>query len=99
MGMSEWEFLHTTPRYFFNRQKGFERVQLEQWQRSRLEAFYAFLPHTKKGALKRPSDLFKLPGDEREIQFSEEAKRAMIAHLKRAKGVDFFAGETIKPEA
>ena len=95
MGMSEKEFRHTTPRYFYFKQKGFEALQLEHWQRARLEAFYSFLPHAKKGAMNRPSDLFKLPGDEKEINFSEEAKAAMIAHLKRAKGVDFFAGETI----
>ena len=100
LGMSEAEFELTTPRYMYHRQKGFEALQVEYWQRTRMEAFYAFLPHTKKGALKRPTDLFQLPGDVKDIVFTEAEKQRMIAALNRAKGVDFFAGESIpKAEA
>lgn len=93
MGMSEIEFELTTPRFFYYRQRGFEALQNEAWQRSRLEAFYSFLPHTKKNAMKKPSDLYRLPGDEKEVHISEEERKRMSDLLKVAKNVDFFKGE------
>mgnify|MGYP006921731261 FL=1 len=100
MGMSEREFLLTTPRYFYYRQKGFEILQTEAWQRTRMAAFYAFLPHTKKNAVRRPQDLFGLPGDAVEVNYAEEERAAMIETLRRAREVDFFAGQALpKAEA
>lgn len=100
MGLSEREFLNTTPRYFYFRHKGFEALQMEQWQRTRTQAFYSFLPHVKKNALRRPSDLFRLPTDTDYVELTPERKREMMAHLERAKKYDFFAGESIpKAEA
>lgn len=95
MGMSEIDFELTTPRYFYHRRKGFERLQEEAWARTRMEAFYSFLPHTKKNALRRPQDLFKLPGDEFDFNYSDAEKAAMLDHLKKVKNIDLFAGETI----
>ncbi len=95
--MSETEFRLTTPRYFYFRQKGFEDARHEQWQIERLCAFYAFLPHAKKGL--KPEKLFRLPGEGLLPEFSETEREAMLKHLKRAKGVDVFNGQTIKWEA
>lgn len=62
-------------------------------------SFYSFLPHTKKNALRRPMDLFRLPGDERDIEYTEQERQQMIKHLAAAKNVNVFAGETIEPFA
>lgn len=89
MGMSEIEFELTTPRYFFHRMKGFEDLQVEHWQRTRMAAFYAFLPHAKKNALRKPSDMFHLPGDQTRLPEGEELA-IMAARLKEAAKVDWF---------
>jgi hypothetical protein len=99
MGMSEKEFRLTTPRYFYFRQKGFEALQVEYWQRTRMEAFYSFLPHTKKGALRKPEDMFRLPGENTLPEYNELQLAAIKRHMEAAQGVDIFAGETIKFEA
>jgi len=106
MGMSEEEFDITTPRYFYFRSKGFESVRHEEARNARTVAFYSFLPHTKKGAVKRPEDLYHLPGDMETLEAIEKRlakdREHMAKVLKIAKGIDFFAGETmprILPEA
>lgn len=98
MGLSEREFLNTTPRYFYYRNKGFDGLQLEQWERTRMQAFYSFLPHTKKNTVRRPSDLFRLPSDADYTELTPERKAAMMRHLEIAKNYDFFAGESIPKE-
>lgn len=101
MGMSETEFRHTTPRYFYFRQKGFEGLQLEAWQRARIQAFYAFLPHAKKGAIKKPEGLFSLPGDAKQLpEITPEKSKQAAELLAVAKTVDWFNGGTMPtPEA
>lgn len=98
MGMSEKEFRLTTPRYFHFRQKGFEANNWEQWRIARTVAFYAFLPHTKKGAIKNPEGLFRLPDEQRLPHLTEEFKAEAARVLEIAKTIDFFAGETM-PQA
>lgn len=106
MGMSEEEFDITTPRYFFYRHRGFESVRIEDAKNARMVAFYSFLPHTKKGAVKRPEDLYHLPGDMETLEAIEKRltkdREHMANILRIAKGIDVFAGETmpkIIPEA
>lgn len=52
MGMSEHEFDITTPRYFFNRQRGFFdgvfETEKSNWERARWLAMYSVAPHTSK---------------------------------------------------
>ena len=76
---------------------------LEQARNARLLAFYSFLPHTKKNSVKRPEDLYHLPGDMGTSKHLTETERAYMAKvLNIAKTVDVFAGETmpkIIPEA
>lgn len=94
LGMSEIEFELTTPRYFYHRLQAFEDLQLDAWKRMRMQAFYAFLPHAKKNALRKPADLFRLPGDI--TLFPEGEERAAMAEiLKQASKVDWF-GDKIK---
>lgn len=99
MGMSESEFETTTPRYFYHRRKGFESVQLEQARNARQIAFFAVLPHLKKDAVRRPEDLYRLPGDLSRIEQAEKQmegqREKMKELLRRAKDVDFFKGETL----
>jgi len=102
LGRSEREFRHTTPRYFYFRHKGFESVRLEDARSTRVLAFYSFLPHTKKGSLKRPEDLYRLPGDRTSLETVEAMIKKERSHmadvLRIAKNVDFFKGETM-PQA
>lgn len=104
--MSEEEFDITTPRYFFARYKGFETLRIDDARNTRIAAFYAFLPHTKKGSLKRPEDLYHLPGDMETLEAIEKRLAKDREHLakvlKVARTIDFFNGETmprILPEA
>ncbi len=46
--MNEREFRCTTPRFFVNRRKGFELTQRAEWERTRIQAYFAFLSHPKK---------------------------------------------------
>lgn len=89
MGMSENEFELTTPRYFHYRCKGFEALQVESWQRARIGAFYAFLPHAKKNALRKPADLFTLPSDKR-FEPTEAEPEIMRERLRWAKTLDIW---------
>ena len=102
MGMSEFEFRHTTPRYFYFRQKGFEGLRLEDARNARTIAFFSYLPHTKKGSLKRPEDLYLLPGDKNSLEAIEariaKERGHMADVLRIAKNIDFFKGETM-PQA
>lgn len=106
MGIGEKEFRLTTPRYFYFRSKGFETVMLENARNARIVAFYAIAPHVKKGAVRRPEDLYPLQGDRSRLEAVESSiqnERAYMARiLKTAKSIDVFAGETmpkIIPEA
>lgn len=47
-GMSEREFRCTTPRFFVNRRKGYEKTERAQWERTRIIAYYAFMSYPKK---------------------------------------------------
>lgn len=77
-------------------------MRLEDAINTRLLAFYSFLPHTKKGSLKRPEDLYRLPGDKSSLEAVEERIKKERSHmadiLRIAKNVDFFKGETM-PQA
>lgn len=100
MGLSEKEFLNTTPRYFYFRHKGFETLQTEQWERTRVLSYYTFLPHAENKKTLTPKGLFRLSTDTDYVELTPERKREMMAHLERAKKYDFFAGESIpKAEA
>jgi len=99
MGWSEEQFWFSTPRYFQNACTGFidqqREEQIEGLRRTRLAAFYSFLPHTKKGTLQKPEHLFQLPGESALKEFGQEEKQAMLAHLERVKSIDLFAGQSI----
>lgn len=100
MGWSQEQFWFSTPRFFQNAYFGWVEQQrennIERLRASRLLAFYSFLPHTKKGSLLTPKSLFSLPD---EVPPQIEADEKMTEHMRLAKGVDFFAGESIKKSA
>lgn len=102
MGWSQDEFWLSTPRFFQNAYFGWMQQKNEDYieglRRTRIAAFYSFLPHTKKGALKKPENLFRLPNENPLPQFTDEFKAEAARVLEIAKTVDFFAGETM-PQA
>lgn len=68
MGWSPDQFWDATPFEFWNALEGFVKfhtnIQQNEWNRTRVLAFYSFLPHAKRGSLNRPIDLFPLEWDE-----------------------------------
>ncbi len=106
MGWSQDEFWFSTPRFFENAYFGWieyqDAVMLENARNARRIAYYSFLPHTKKGSLKRPEDLYPLYGDKDTLEAVEariQAERSHMADVLRiAKQIDFFKGETM-PQA
>lgn len=99
--MSEREFRHTTPRYFYFRSKGFESLIYDEWRRTRIESYHNRWGFWTKPP-KRPEDLYYLPGDSIVTAATQAEIEHMVKVLKIAKTVDVFAGETmpkIIPEA
>ena len=92
MGMSEREFLCTTPRFFVAARKGFARREQGAWERARYIAFYAVAPHAKKGSFRKLTDLTKFPWEERTVYQSEQA-REQAEKLLKEKAAELFGGE------
>lgn len=42
---------------------GYFKRSEDEWKRARFIAFYSIIPHAKKGKIKKPEDLIKLPSD------------------------------------
>ena len=61
---------------FVNKRKGFARLQLHDWHRSRFVAYYAAAPYLKKGT--KITDFLSLPGEKKSS-----------SELKNLKGEDF----------
>lgn len=63
--MREQDFWASTLRSLINRIEGYNKhYQLQQheaWEQSRMIAFFCVSPHTKKGKLRKFSDLIKFP--------------------------------------
>lgn len=83
MGMSEAEFYQTTPRYFYNRQKAWQRQRdadlkrQENWHRWHLELHRSgYLTEINLQVDKmhrmKPHDFFPLPWDEKPEQVTTE---------------------------
>ena len=68
MGMSETEFLDCTPRFFYNRQRGYmaatDAAERGEWERTRWLAFFVLTPHRKKRL--KMSDLAVFPWEKEE---------------------------------
>lgn len=71
VGMSEKEFYNTSPRFFYHRMKGIERLQeIEnnrfKWimEAQRAAMTYAFNKNTERTYQLKPKDIFPLPWDE-----------------------------------
>lgn len=110
MGWSQDEFWLSTPRFFQNAFFGWREQKKEEHieglRRTRLVAFYSLLPHMKKGAMRRPEDLYYLSGDADTLEAIEQRikgeREYMAQVLKVAKTIDVFKGETMPktiPEA
>lgn len=90
MGLSSFEFWHSTPREFYNRLKGFtkERSEVDKlsWHQTRVLAFYSFAPHQGKSRrIKEPADLFKFDWEKghRQTEGYAEEERKEIEKLAK----------------
>jgi len=64
MGYSETEFLSMTPRFFANAIEGYELRQREQWEQTRMLAYFTVSPHfNPKKANPTPAKLWPFPWD------------------------------------
>lgn len=75
LGYRESEFWNTTPRYFYAALRGQEQAEQAQWERMRWLAYFSFVPHAKKNALKGPKDLMQFPWE------TERVKRTITAAM------------------
>ena len=106
MGWTQDQFWFSTPRFFENAYFGWleyqDSVMLANARNARTIAYFSYLPHTKKGSLKRPEDLYPLPGDKNSLEAIEariaKERGNMADVLRIAKNIDFFKGETM-PQA
>lgn len=86
-GMTEEEFWATTPKYFYYRQKAYERNMQERWEVARYTAWITISPHVKKGMTMKRLGLFAwekpkartFEVDQEELKrFSESADRLIL---------------------
>lgn len=77
----------TTLRYLFARHAALmelaERQEQTAWERARYVAYFAYVPHTRKGALKSPEALGKFPWEIKRTQLSHAEREAIDARLRK----------------
>jgi len=78
IGISISEIYELTPREVANLRIGAtemaETIDRSAWMRARTVAFYAIAPHTKKGQLNEPRDLWKFDWEE-EVRDRDNRKK------------------------
>lgn len=92
IGMSEAEFYETTPRYFYNRLKGWNRAQEIEHNRHRWEMelnrailSYQFNMQVDRMHRKAPGEIFPLPWDEKK---KEVDRQAVIDELRQQRQLE-----------
>lgn len=92
MGMSEEQFSDCSPRFFFASHRGFiqhiEQQEQSAWERARYVAFYAVMPHAKKGRLRKLTDMGNFPWEGAPAnvpQFKEKTDDEMADFIALAK--------------
>lgn len=95
MGYSEKEFLLMTPRFFANAIEGYESRQRDEWERTRLMAWYAAVgPHLDPKKLeKSPQKFMPFPWDKVSktkivpltAEQLQEIQRVQVEKLNRAR--------------
>jgi hypothetical protein len=73
-GISRFDFWKMTPREFYAFVRGYERRNQDQWQMTRIMAYYSAIAFGGSDKIKSPKDLFKLPGEESEIVLTKITK-------------------------
>lgn len=58
---------------------GYQRRNEDKWNMVRTLSFYTIMPHSKKGKINKPKDLFKLPSDSTSKPTMSEADRKIKA--------------------
>ena len=89
MGWPEEQFNLTEPAYFIHAYNAWIKSKYEgeknEWERARYAAFFAVMPHVKKGAIKQPSDLGKFPWEQTAPKFAPVDPDVMKAWHEKAK--------------
>jgi len=88
--MSYDEFYDSTPREFYNRLEGHRKAKEDEhradWERARLVAFYAIVPHLKKGSGNSMDKVIPLPWDYEKptgLKISKEKEEELHAKLDK----------------
>lgn len=63
--------------------KGLNDTRIWEMQKERLIASILVQPHLKKGANLKPTDLFKLPGDGKNVDLNKIKAKNILAELKK----------------
>lgn len=77
---------------------GYFKRSEDEWKRARFIAFYSIIPHAKKGKIKKPEDLLKLPSEaiiptmskqEREVKAKEVLKKMDPSKYEKIYGKEY----------
>ena len=78
LGIGVSEIYELTPRQAANLRIGatemIEAIDRSAWMRARTTAFYSVAPHSKKGGLNEPRDLWKFDWEEKQIDKENRKK-------------------------
>lgn len=61
MGLRPWELERFTLSEYFNAMHGLAKANAEAWGQARLIAYWALVPHTKKGKNLKLTDIMVIP--------------------------------------
>ena len=82
LGMSEEEFMLTTPAFFSARAKGYEKQRQHQYELARWISFWAVVPHAKKGAVKNPQSLAQFTWEKVTPELTKEQLQMVYKRLE-----------------
>lgn len=90
MGMTNEDFWNSSPREFFNRQKGFYDLQTtrerEAWRRMRMLACINLQPYVKKGDSLTPDKLLPFEWERPEVKImSADEMKGLLDQYKNGK--------------
>lgn len=87
--MSETQLNKITLRSFFNKLKGFRKLERDHWERTRAQTFLLLSVNFKEGSTLTPQQVFPLPWDvEIKNTIKEDAKKAKERRKKMWAEID-----------
>lgn len=83
MGMPLADLENITPRALFNKIRGFNNLQIQNWERTRLLAYKMLTPHFKEDQQVTPQQVMPFPWDVQTAPKSKEVSKEKIEAAKK----------------